>query len=539
MKPLPPIQRWGRFAGAFQSTVRYNNPLQEATLRVAFRSPSGREITVDGFWDGDSTWRVRFSPDEIGAWRYTTTCSDAQNTGLHGQDGAFGCSILRSAGTTPWTAHGPLRVSDDHYSLEHADGTPFLWLGDTAWNGPLLATEAEWSHYLHERVRQGFSAVQWVATHWIAAPEGDREGMVAFTGSDTIAINPAFFQRLDHYVDATQAAGLLNVPVLLWAAGWGRPATMAINPGLSLPDDQAILLARYMIARWQANAVIWILPGDGNYRDEHAERWRKIGRAVFDAASHAPTILHPGGMQWVSDEFRDESWLDIIGYQSGHGDGNETWRWLVDGPPAEDWRSEPARPHINLEPPYENHLAYQSGQPHSDFNVRRALYWSLLNAPTAGVTYGGHGVWGWDDGSSPPTAHPTTGTPLPWRKALVMPAAEQMAYVKRFFSALPWWKLRPAPELLLRQPGDEDTEQHISVARTTDGAAVVVYTPIDSTILLDAKELPETYAARWFNPRNGSFTDAQGEWTANGVQFSTPSRGDWALLIDHSQVASP
>ncbi|MEZ4664190.1 MAG: DUF4038 domain-containing protein [Caldilineaceae bacterium] len=58
-----------------------------------------------------------------------------------------------------------------------------------------------------------------------------------------------------------------------------------------------------------------------------------------------------------------------------------------------------------MEPPYENHVAYQSGQPHDAHSVRRAMYWSLLNAPTAGVTYGGHGVWGWDDGSTPPVDH--------------------------------------------------------------------------------------------------------------------------------------
>ena len=38
-----------------------------------------------------------------------------------------------------------------------------------------------------------------------------------------------------------------------------------------------------------------------------------------------------------------------------------------------------------------------------------------------GVSYGGHGVWGWDDGSAPPVAHPNPGVPLPWREALRMP----------------------------------------------------------------------------------------------------------------------
>ncbi|MCH5376216.1 MAG: DUF4038 domain-containing protein, partial [Planctomycetes bacterium] len=33
----------------------------------------------------------------------------------------------------PWEIHGPLKVSPDGHSLQYADGTPFFWLGDTAW----------------------------------------------------------------------------------------------------------------------------------------------------------------------------------------------------------------------------------------------------------------------------------------------------------------------------------------------------------------------------------------------------------------------
>jgi hypothetical protein len=126
---------------------------------------------------------------------------------------------------------------------------------------------------------------------------------------------------------------------------------------------------------------------------------------------------------------------------------------MTTGPPSKDWTLEPRRPFINLEPPYEHHLAYQSRTPIAPETVRRAIYWSLLNAPTAGVSYGGHGVWGWDDGTKPPTDHAGTGTPLPWKQALVMPAAEQMAHVAEIFTSIDFWRLRPAPQVLAEQPG--------------------------------------------------------------------------------------
>ena len=107
-------------------------------------------------------------------------------------------------------------------------------------------------------------------------------------------------------MEALDHAGLLSVPVMLWAINGG--ASPQVNPGVSLPDDQAILLARYMLARWGANNVFWILAGDGDYRGPSAQKWRKIGRAVFGDVPHAPVTMHPGGMQWVWEEFKDEPW---------------------------------------------------------------------------------------------------------------------------------------------------------------------------------------------------------------------------------------
>ena len=113
--------------------------------------------------------------------------------------------------------------------------------------------------------------------------------------------------------------------------------------------------------------------GDGDYRGAKAERWRRIGRALFGARPHAPVMLHPSGMNIPFEEFRDQKWLDITSYQSGHGDDEATQRWLVTGPPAQVWQLDPPRPSINLEPPYENHIAYQSQQPISPFTTRRGM----------------------------------------------------------------------------------------------------------------------------------------------------------------------
>jgi hypothetical protein len=522
------VPRWQRFEQQFNSAVAYNNPVQEAQLTVTFTSPSGQSRIVDGFWDGGTVWRVRLKPDEVGTWHYSTACSDTANEGLHNQAGTFICS--EPEGETRFQQHGPLQLSENRRYLVHADGTPFFWLADTAWSGPLLSSDEEWDTYIRERARQKFTAVQWMATQTLAMPEGDINRRLAFNGRERIGLNPIFFQRLDGKLEALNRAGLLGIPVLLWTAEWSNPEVNELNPGYDLPEDQAILLARYMVARWGAHDVVWILPGDGDYAGKKAERWKRIGRAVFGDRPHAPVSLHPKGMHLPLKEFQGESWLDINGYQSGHGDDEPTLAWIVNGPPAKGWTEEPIRPFINLEPPYENHIAYQSRQPFDAFKVRRAIYWSLLVSPTAGVSYGGHGVWGWDDGTRPPTNHPNTGIPLPWQQALLMPAAEQMAHLVTLFQSIDWPRLRPAPDLVADQPGQQTPSRTITASRSDEGDLALVYIPQERTVQLNLSGLQPNLSATWFDPRTGERHPA----AQKGDQFETPAPGDWVLVLSMS-----
>jgi hypothetical protein len=520
------VAKWERFELKLESSANYTNPVQQATLRAVFTAPSGKKQRVYGFWDGEKTWKVRFAPNESGTWSYQTECSDASNKDLHGKSGQLTCG--NPSGKTRFAMHGPVRVAPDGRYLMHDDGTAYFYLADTAWNGALLSSDGDWDLYIKERTRQKFSAVQWVTTQWRASPAGDRNQQLAYTGNNAIVINPKFFQRLDEKADALTKAGLLNVPVLLWAIGG---SSAKVNPGASLPEDQAIILARYMVARWGANPAVWILGGDGDYRGEKAEKWKRIGRAVFDEISHAPVTMHPGGMQWVLKEFKDEKWYDIVGYQSGHGDDDNTLRWMTEGPPTDDWTKMPHKPFINLEAPYENHIAYQSKKPISPETMRHAIYWTLLNNPPAGITYGGHGVWGWDDGTKPPTDHPSTGTPMPWQKALTMPGAEQMRYVYDIFTTNDFWRLRPTPVFVVNNPGREKPAKYVAAARTDQKDVMLVYVPEDRTIEIKLTALPPSPNIGWVNPRNGQSSPAVAVVTTDTCQFPTPEEGDWILVM--------
>lgn len=515
--PPAEVLLWGRWEISLRGAAGVD---PDASLNAELTAPSGRTHRVPGFWDGGSTWRIRFMPTEEGAWRYRTLARP--ETGLHGQSGEFACRRPAAPSPSPWLRHGPVRVSSNGHHLQHADGTPFFWLGDTVWTGPAFSNAEDWQTYLDHRVRHRYSVIQFnTLSPWRTAPT-DAEGRVAFTEGRRVRPNPEFFQRLDARIDAINARGLLAAPVLIWA---NRPN----DPGNILAEEDIIALLRYQVARYGAHHVLWILAGDNSYQKSHGDRWRRIGQAVFGNRAHpAPVTSHPTGMNWPWDTWRDETWLTVLGYQSGHGDDAKTVRWILSGPPTEGWRKSPPRPVLNLEPPYEDHLGYQSRKPHTDASVRRAIYSSLLCTPTAGVTYGGHGLWSWQRtaGETPPD-HPRTGIARTWREALDLPGSVQMKHLGDLFTSLPWWQLRPAQNVLAMQPGGNDPMRTTVAAASDAGDVAVVYLPVGGPVALNAERLKPGLPVEWFNPRNGRVRPAKDD---NGV-FRAPDTQDWLLVL--------
>lgn len=518
------VSRWALFEAKLESARHYDNPFWDLTVRVHFTAPSGRQRTADAFWDGARTWRARFCPDEVGEWQWKSECSESADMGLHGQQSSFHC--VPYTGDNPLHQHGPPRLSDNRRYFVHADGTPFFWLSDTAWNGVLRSKEDDWSRYLRTRRQQGFTAVQFVSTQWRACSK-DPRGETAFTGTERIHLHPQFFQRLDPKVTAINKQGLVAAPVILWAFGQK-------DPGQALSEADAIRVARYLVARWGAYSVVWILGGDGNYGGERSERWKRIGNAVFGKGHDRLVTMHPRGLHWVGDEFRHEAWFSFIGYQSGHGDSPDHLRWLLVGPPGSEWSKEPTLPIINLEPNYETHPSYHSGKRFTDLEVRRAAYWSLLIAPTAGVTFGHNSIWVWTEEPEVPEGHARIGTVAPWHEGLDTPGVRSMAVLGRFFDSLPWWQLRPAPELLAEQPGEREAHRFVVAAKKEDGKLAVVYLPTGGEISLRLESLKHPAVARWFNPRTGEWTDAA--TVAEGTHtFTTPGSSDWVLCVGGTQ----
>lgn len=514
--------KWHKYEIDFISSVNYENPVQEVrTFEITFTSPTGIKKTINGFWNGGTTWKARFLPGEEGKWTYETVCSDKKNMGLNGQKGSFLCkpgdeqkNIYR---------HGPVINPRGTFFLTHSDGTPFFWLACTAWNGALKSTDEEWDQYLQQRVNNNYTAIQFVTTQWRGCDKSS-EGLVAFEGSGRIRINPEFFRLIDKKIDRINEYGLVAAPVVLWAlqSGMGRE----LSPGYYLPDDQAILLAKYIVARYGANHVVWLLGGDGNYTGTYEQRWKTIGRAVFDGKHQGIVAQHPQGRSWIGEVYKDEQWLNIIGYQSSHSNAEGTVNWINKGPMSKMWAYLPPRPLINLEPNYEQIRTFIT-----DKDVRNACYWSLFATPIAGVTYGANGIWPWLRTGEKILNHGDAPWTSTWDISINLPGSVQVGYLAGFITKFSWWNLYPATELLIEQPGDKVFNEFVSVIRSPDNKIVLAYLPVKQTIKIRKPE-GHNYTVRWFNPVTNEYSVGSGSEEGNILTVSSPVNNDMLLILE-------
>jgi len=521
---LPDALKWHKYELNLSSTVTYENPVQEVrALESTFTSPAGLKKTINGFWDGGTAWKARFMPFETGTWSFETTCSDAKNSGLNGQKGTFICKL--GSDQKDIYLHGPVINPEGTYHLTHADGTPFFWLACTAWNGALKSTDEEWDRYLQHRVANSYSAIQFVTTQWRGC-EKSSEGLVAFEGSGRIKINPEFFRLIDKKTDRINDFGLVAAPVILWTLQTG--AGRELSPGYYLPDDQAILLAKYIVARYGANHVVWLLGGDGNYTGTYEQRWKTIGRAVFDGKHQGIVAQHPQGRSWIGEVYKDEPWLNIIGYQSSHSNTEGTVNWITKGPMSQMWHNLPARPLINLEPNYE-----EIRTTITDKDVRNACYWSLFATPIAGVTYGANGIWPWLRPGERILNHSDAPWTSTWDKSINLPGSIQMGYLAQFIRKFEWWNLYPAQQLLVEQPGDRTFNHFVSVVKTTNNKLILAYIPVRQTIKI-RKPDGYKYTVRWFDPVKNEYSNGTGTDEGNVLTVISPSDSDMLLILEET-----
>ena len=90
MQVRPRVKQWKPFEVELRARRAHANPYLDVEVWADVTGPDGQPRKVYGFWDGDTTWRVRFAPMAPGEWRWVTRAS-VDDPGLVGQSGAVEC----------------------------------------------------------------------------------------------------------------------------------------------------------------------------------------------------------------------------------------------------------------------------------------------------------------------------------------------------------------------------------------------------------------------------------------------------------------
>ena len=496
---IPSVPKWQRFELTLRSSRNYARPPQEAEVRALFVSPLGETNRVYGFWDGGRTWRVRYQPAFPGRWTYYTMCSDTSNPGLHERAGEFLCIAAKA--DHRFAEHGPIQVARDNQHFEHADRLPFLWLGDAAWNAAERSSVRDWNEYVRIRASQKFNVVQWKLPASV------------FKGRTSIELNLELFRQLETKIQSAAQAGLLSAIAPLWEIG--------ANSEETLPEDQAIILLRYCMARWDTANVAWIIAFEADNTGTQGARWQRIGRAAFNTVSHAPVVILPGESTWALDNFRNERWVAALGLQTTQVKNEDSLLWLLNGPLSLERGKSPARPLIALAPAVET-----VNSPFANSGLsRRLLWWNLLLNTPAGVSSSAADVADWTTKpGSPPTAQP-------WYQATSLASATAMGPISDCFSSRDFWRLHPLTQAVLSQAEIKIPRNQNVVVGTELRDLVVAYVPDDRSIGIANRALPARASGLWFNPRTGETTPANGTAVNAAYNFATPAPGDWLLIL--------
>ncbi len=417
-------EQWAVYEASFESKKTYENPFMDVQVDVVF-GKGGTEWKQPAFWNGGNRWTVRFAFPETGTFAYRVESNDSS---LNGKTGRV--EVQEYKGNNPFIKHGHLRVSENRRYFEHADGTPFFWMGDTWWKclSKRLSFD-EFKELTDDRAKKGFSLAQIVCgpypdedfyTDW-----WDNEGGKPYLNRDFTKVNLEYFKYADQRFEYMLQSGI--VPAMVGA--WGREDCDAMRY-LGVEGMQRHW--RNLIARYAAYPTVWIIGGEAG-----GELWKKVALYVRATDPYdRPTTVHPltGGNSVV--EYVGEESVNFDFLQTGHGRPNEDPRAIERLQVLRE--TEPIMPILIGEHSYEEHM--KGGSPYT----QRYVFWGSVLNGAAGLTYGAAGIWHVGIEGFPASVNTYDFTT--WRQGMNYPGSEQVGLNAEFIEKYPWEKFEPHPE---------------------------------------------------------------------------------------------
>ena len=519
----------------FKTTTDYNNPFADIDINCTFISPSKREVSIPAFYDGNSTWRVRFTPRGVGDWKYRVY-TNPEDSSLS-QQGKF--IVKEREDSKAFVRACPGK----YWGFEYETGEPCFLLGDTVYN--LFGAAhcgMEIYPFLKRRKEQGFNIIR---ARLPVSPFHPPDGYSTYLTRSTWPwggspqkprfdmFNLEYFHTVDKVVCMMDELDM-GLEMIMQAWGFEYPFNAR---GVFVPEWEEMWM-HYLIARYDAfrSVYIWTLmneyeyypTGDWHY-DPTADRWAiRMARWVKSTASHNhPIAVHNGPVEppFCERFKRDLEAIDVILFQYW-GTRDKDDAWLAAGIEDQIEKSLDGWPDsaIFAEYGYERNPDLKLSLPPFHFldqdHTRRGAWRGAFSGLCV-----------------------MNGFENTWAPYMILdkdqPGVYQLSLLKHFFTEIvPFQILQPSSDLIIEKEKYKPGQRPLCLC-SDDRKYIAVYLPVGGEVSLGIKDIKK-YNARWFNPRKGDFTPARSEIVKERVTFVKKDNKDkpldWILLLEAKEL---
>lgn len=424
--------------------------------------------------------------------------------------------------------NGALRVSDNKRYLRNG-GTPFFWMGDTAWLLMQQCSREEAFLYLKNRKEKGFNVIQVTLVHSLP---GAKKSSLAQVKKD--ATTKEYWDHCVEIVETAQELGLYMALLPTWGS--------IVKSGMFREED-ADRYAEFLNARFSGFPnIIWILGGDIR-GSVNIPLYDKFANKLKELMTDKLISFHPFGRTSSSLWFHDREWLDFNMFQSGHrrydqaelnqwDDGTEefygedNWKYVV-----RDHSHDIMKPTVDGEPSYEQ-IPQGLHDPNEPYwqaqDVRRYAYWSVFQG-AMGHTYGDNAIMQFYNGKS---GEGNYGVKEKWDIAIHHEGSAHMKHLADLIKSVDYENGRPADELLLS--GQKEKYDRVAVFAGKDYLLAYDYTGSCFEINISGLECKKKYAY-WHDPVSGVSSFLGDVTHLQSLEAEPPKKysgqNDWTLVI--------
>ena len=411
----------------------------------------------------------------------------------------------------------PLAVSGRR--LVSPSGRPFLLVGDTPWSIAVQLTHAQIDRYLDHRRGAGFNAILFNAIeHYFSSQSPAYRNASGFdpftTMTDFASPNENYWRTVDYIVNGCLTRGIVAMinPAYLGYNG-GTEGWMSEITAESAGDLQTY--GAWLARRYPQQNVVWCLGGDYAGTVTEREKQWNIVTGMRTVRTDQVITGHPVR----ADETAQPKWNGYAGFNLNSVYIPTTN--IADARCATAYSQGMA--YFMLEGGYEGEYSQVAA------DIRRASFTSLLSG-ACGTFMGNNPLWGFGE----PNFCGGVGVTASLNSSLNSAAAQEVRHLRALFDGYDWPRLVPKTDasLVSSSLGTSGTTGRVCPALDSEGRFAMIWTPSVNLTVVMSNFRQSSVRGRWYDPSNGTWSDASGTPFANTGSQSFTAPGERVLVLD-------